>query len=1138
MPTADLDIDLDHSDAPGSYFVELRLSLPGSAADIAPVRGLAQFETGSLYQQALDSTACGRFLTQGLFSEPAVREYFNNARISAQALDVPLRLRLSIGPGAPELHSLRWETLRDPQHDVSLVTRERVLFSRHVSSPDFRPVRLRSPGNLRALLMIANPADLASYRPGGRALTPLDVPGELTRAQAGLGSIPMTALASQGSATFNNLSTQLREGYDILYLICHGALIEGQPWLWLEGENGRTARVSGQELVMRLSEIQRRPTLVVLASCQSAGTGESATRGDEGTMAALGPRLAEAGIPAVLAVQGSISVQTAGAFMPVFFRELRRDGQIDRATAAARAAIRDRDDHWMPALFMRLRSGCIWLQADTTGAAATLPPQREAPTGTLPLPEPGLREPELTVVAPSPADPVTPTEEPARAALEEGAADSASTPWNNLPRQLTSFVGREKETTEVKERLFESCLLTLTGSGGCGKTRLALQAAQELSGQFAEGVGLVELGALTEAALVPQRVATALEVREEAGRSPTDTLVDFLRDRSFLLLLDNCEHLVLACAELAQTLLRRCQQLRILATSREALEIPGELIYRVPPLSLPDPRRLPPLDRLTEYAALRLFVERATVSQPRFALTAENAAAVTQVCCQLDGIPLAIELAAARVKVLSVEQIAQRLKDRFRLLTGGSRTVLKHQQTLRALIDWSYDLLSEAERRLLQRLAVFAGSWALEAAEAVCSGDGVEDWEVLDLMTELVDKSLVVPEEPPAPGLQDAPAMPPDRNDGWNETRYHLLNTVRQYAYDRLLEAGEEAPVRARHRDYFLKLAEEAEPNLRGAQQAAWLARLECEHDNLRAAIAGSIERGEAEAGLRLGAALWYFWHVRGHLREGRDRLDAVLALPAKAECDLPRARALNAAGALADDQGEYASAVRYHEESLVIARACDDRETMAYALFSQGNVCASQQQFEQATALYEQALVLWRALGNQSRVAVVLANLGWALQRLGRPETAVPHIEESLVLNRQLGNLVAVANTLNNLGTIHLDQGQYERAAPVLSEGLCLAQQCDNSRGIAVMLNNLARLAAEQGDRERAASMLAKVKALCEEIGAALPEDYSQNVALVRNGMGEARFEAAASQGRATSLEQVITSALEMCHAETTRPG
>ncbi len=369
---------------------------------------------------------------------------------------------------------------------------------------------------------------------------------------------------------------------------------------------------------------------------------------------------------------------------------------------------------------------------------------------------------------------------------------------NNLPHQVTSFIGREREMAEVKRLLAATRILTLTGPGGCGKTRLALRVAADLLEEFANGVWLAELAALSDSALVPQAVASALGVREESGRSLLATLADYLQPKQLLLVLDNCEHLIGACAPLAAALLRACPRLKILALSWEVLGIAEEVTYHVPALSLPDLRRLPSLEHLTQYEAVRLFIERAADALPTFAVTNQNARAVAQVCYRLDGIPLAIELAAARVKVLSVDQIAGRLDDRFRLLTSGSRAAPPRLQTLRATMDWGYDLLLEKERLVLRRLAVFAGGWTLEAAEAVCAGDGVEGFEVLDLLTRLVNKSLVSAEEQ------------------GEETRYRMLETVRQYAWEKLLESGEADVMRGRHRDWDQRMAERAEPEFHG----------------------------------------------------------------------------------------------------------------------------------------------------------------------------------------------------------------------------------------------------------------------------------------------------------------------------------
>ena len=464
-------------------------------------------------------------------------------------------------------------------------------------------------------------------------------------------------------------------------------------------------------------------------------------------------------------------------------------------------------------------------------------------------------------------------------------------PPDNLPLQLTSFVGREREMAQVRELLEDNRLLTFTGPGGSGKTRLALVVASGLGRGFEDGVWLVELASLSDPELVPQAVASVLGVRETPGTPLVDSLRIHLGSRGVLLVLDNCEHLVEACASLAEALLHSCPNLRILATSREALGVSGETIFAIPPLSLPDPRRLPALESLPRYEATRLFVERAKAARHGFSLTEGNAMAVAQVCYRLDGIPLAIELAAARIRVLSAEQISSRLDDSFRLLTGGGRSALAHQRTLRTAMDWSHELLSEEEQAMLRRLSVFAGGFTLEAAETVGTGEGIEGDEILDLLASLVDKSLVLV-------------------DQQEEIRYRLLETVRQYGREKLEESGEAERVRRRHANYYLALAEEAERGLSGSDQAPWLARLETEHDNLRAALRWSLGGGEAEPGLGLAAALWSFWYTRGHLSEGRRWLESAVFENGRLRTRT-KARALGGAGYIALFQGEYEAANR-----------------------------------------------------------------------------------------------------------------------------------------------------------------------------------------------------------------------------------
>lgn len=636
---------------------------------------------------------------------------------------------------------------------------------------------------------------------------------------------------------------------------------------------------------------------------------------------------------------------------------------------------------------------------------------------------------------------------------------------NNLPVQLTSFIGLEREIVQVKHVLATTRLLTLTGAGGCGKTRLALQVAAEMLEDFAEGVWLVELATLSDPTLVPQAVASALNVREQPGRPLQATLADYLSSRELLLVLDNCEHLVAHCARLAETLLRACPHLRILATSREALGIAGETIRPVPSLSVPDPRHHPTVETLRRSEATRLFIERAIAVLPTFSPTGGNAENVTQVCQRLDGIPLAIELAAARVKVLTVEQIAARVDDRFRLLTGGSRTALPRHQTLRATMDWSYDLLSEAERVLLRRLSVFAGGFTLEAVEAVCTGAGVEASEVLDLLTHLVDKSLVVMEE------------------RGGTSRYRLLDTVRQYSRDKLLASGEAPMMRGRHQDWYLQLAERAEPQLQGPDQRLWLDLLEMEHDNLRTALDWSkAEEDGSETGLRLAGVLWWFWFVRGYLSEGRERLEG--ALSSHAASPSVRGKALAGAGALAGRQGDYRRATALCEESLALCRKLGDQHGIAFALNALGFVARQQGDYERAAALCGESLILYREQGDRWGAALVLFIMGESTLFQGDHRRAQTLLEESLVLYRDLGDKWGVAFVQNSLGLVSRQQGDYERAAELCEGSLSLFRELDDKWGIASVLRTLGLVAHARRNYKEAASLYDEGLALFRELG------------------------------------------------------
>ncbi len=638
------------------------------------------------------------------------------------------------------------------------------------------------------------------------------------------------------------------------------------------------------------------------------------------------------------------------------------------------------------------------------------------------------------------------------------------TPRHNLPIQLTSFVGREREIDEVRRLLATSRLVTLTGAGGCGKSRLALQMAGELVVDYRDGVWLIELAPVSDPALVPQTVMSVLDVREEPGHLPIKTLADALRSRSLLLILDNCEHLIEACAQLAELLLRTCPGINILGTSREALGIAGESSFRVPSLASPDPRRLAAGDDVTQYEAARLFVDRALTVRPEFAVTPANAPAIAQICQQLDGMPLAIELAAARVRAMTAEQIAARLDDRFHLLTGGSRTALPRHQALRALIDWSWDLLSDAERTLLRRLSMFWGGWTLEMAEAVCGGAGLD---VLDLLMHLVDKSLVVMEE------------------HGREPRYRLLETIRQYAREKQIEAGETDVARSRHLDYFVNLSETAEPGLRRADQVVWLARLETEHDNLRAALKWSLHSQNTEAGLRLSGSLWRFWYVRGYWREGRDWLRRALSeTVGEAETESGRrmrATALAGLGWLADEDG---SETAPYTEALALYRALGDRWGAAFCLRGLGAGESNRGNQEQALRLLDESLALFRETEDAWGIALALFNLGWAAFYRDDARRAETAWQNSLQLFQESGDRWGIAITFGALGYAARLRGDYHRAAHLSEESLALFRELGDRAGISTSLNRLGNVAFRRGDYREATALLEESQALERDRG------------------------------------------------------
>lgn len=637
---------------------------------------------------------------------------------------------------------------------------------------------------------------------------------------------------------------------------------------------------------------------------------------------------------------------------------------------------------------------------------------------------------------------------------------------HNLPLQLTSFIGREEEMVEVKRLLQTARLLTLTGTGGAGKTRLALQVAGSVLDEYPDGVWLVELAALTEPSLVTGAVVSALGLREEPHRPLIDALADSLRPKRTLLILDNCEHVIGACAELAERLLRTCPQLDVLATSRDVLRAEGEVVWPVPSLSVP-PQEAPHAagaEHVADYEAVRLFADRAVAADRQFRLTHDNAAAVAEICRRLDGIPLAIELAAARVNMLTPGQIRERLHDRFGLLTGGRRTALPRHQTLQAAVGWSYSLLEDAERRLFERLSVFRGSFDLAAAQAVGERAADADLPVLDLLSGLTFKSLVVVEK----GL---------------EVRYRLLETLREYAGERLHERGHGEDVARCHAEFFMALAEEARSNFARPEQPVWLQRLDAHHDDLRAALTWAL-RHEPDRGAQLAGTLSHFWGVRGHWTEARNWLaqclveDVVLS-------PRPRARALIAAAELARLQADAPQAKLQAQQALALFRELDDQRGVADAFQSLAGAAWIEADHVTMRRCLEESLAICRVLGHAANLARALQNLALVAQETGDLEAARSLYEEALALNREAGgDRPSLAMALNNLGNVLLVQGDPAGAQIHHEEALAIRREMGDRAGIAMSLSCLADLAQRAGNHGASRALYEEVLATYRELG------------------------------------------------------
>jgi non-specific serine/threonine protein kinase len=743
-------------------------------------------------------------------------------------------------------------------------------------------------------------------------------------------------------------------------------------------------------------------------------------------------------------------------------------------------------------------------------------------------------------------------------------ADAPVSP-HNLPAQLTSFIGRERELAELHRLLTAgendhaptTRLLTLTGHGGTGKTRLAVQAARAALMAFPDGVWWLELAPVTEPALIPQTLAAVLGLQEEPDRPLLATLVHHLRRKRVLLILDNCEHLIQACAHFSEALLRDCPQVSTLATSRELLGVGGERAFSVPSLAVPERQAsLSPAD-LQRYDAVRLFLARAATAAPNFALTSTNAPAVAQVCWRLDGIPLALELAAARLRLMPVEQLAARLDDAFQLLTGGSRTALPRHQTLQALIDWSYELLPEAEQRLLRRLAVFAGGWTLEAAEAVCVDEARQTKSIAGLLGRLIDKSLVLAEEQAG------------------AARYRLMETIRQYAHAKLAASGEADATRRQHAAYYLALVETDGAEITARVQLRWLDRMELEHDNLRAVLDWcQIDPQGAEVGLRLAGRLVYFWYYHGYWVEARRWMEGALAHPAA--LNHPHAHALGILwlGAILGAQGDLASSESLLAQSLRLLQELGDRAQSAWALERLGWLAREQGDAATARARLEQSLALSRELGDLSAICGTSGTLGEALCLQGDLVAAKALLAENLKLARQLGDFNQIGWSLNHLGHVaqlegdhaqalrlhaaslqpfqelgtrnfgpvwahqslgetHLAQRAAQLAGAHFAEALAAARDVGDREGIAWCLAGLAGAAAVNEEPERAAWLWGAAEALRRSLGVreapAAHATHERLKSQTQAQIGRAAFAAIWAAGEAATLSEGVERALQM---------